>query len=214
MTAAASTTAIVIFTPQGQLVRANELVLSLKNLVALAEKIQTTTREGKIVAIDAENCREAKELSKKFSDISNMILAIVEPERLKRKQALDDLVHQRDEILAQFAGPQERLDVSARNFDLEEKQAAAREQAKLNAKKKPDEQIIVKPVSTTVPGGKRTVPHYRAKVVDRKKLNGKWLGPRIKDEWIVTLVEEQARKDKDIAKTLATVGQGMKVWIE
>jgi hypothetical protein len=166
------------------------------------------------------------EVCKRGSDAIKFVLAAAEPERMRLQRAKDELIAKRDRIIATITTAYDGLERNARQWNLNEKAAAQREQDRINAanraaaeqfnKGKRQEKRIpmptpvhVAPSIPTVPG-KRMVDHYRFEVLDAKKIKKEFFA--IDD----VKIGAKCRSDKNPKKSEQEIGPdgGIRVWVE
>jgi hypothetical protein len=186
-----SSTAIeLVKIEEGRLVVGAEFSLALENLKKLCQGLTVT---------DRDTCEQARHLVKQSSDTVKAIFAAAEPERIRLRAALDELLGQRDRMAAQFTSVTDWLDKEARKWAIQEQEAAKAEQDRLNKGKRAEQRVEVKPNVPTVPGT-RLVIKYRCDVLDVSKVKREWMTPDIQ------AIQAEARKDQDPAKTEKKVG--------
>lgn len=180
----------LVVVQEGRLVAGREFSLALESLKGLCE--------GLVVA-DASSCQQARELVKKGRDDIKAIEAAAEPERLRIRKALDDLLAARNKMQQQFSAIIDPLDRKVRDWAIAEQEAAAKEEAKLNKGKRAEDRVEVKPNLTPVPGT-RLVIRYKVEVINESKVKREWMTPNL------PAIGKKAREDQDPELTMREVG--------
>jgi hypothetical protein len=194
----ATTETALIRVVEGKFVASNEFLLAISDLtskVALAKPVT-----------DQQTYAEAQEIVRQKNQEIKMVMALAEPELSALRNRLEELRGDRDKFLAQFESITSPLETQARQWNVNERQAALAEQKDLNHGQRQENRVTVKPDIPSV-AGVRVVAKYRADILDASKVKRAYLVPDIK------AIEKKAREDKDPAKTEKEVG-GIRVRME
>lgn len=187
----------IIRVVEGKIVVSNELQIFISEL---------TRQTQAIVVHDQETYAEAIEVCKKKDDAVKVVMAAAEPERLALRSRLEQLLADRNKVVEQITSVTAQIEKNAREWNIGEREAARKEQEKMNKGQRPENRVVVQPNLPSVPG-KRIIMHYRYEVTDISKMKREYM----RDNEVK--INEKLRKDANIKKSEKEIG-GIKARVE